>query len=576
MLAESKTIYAIKESLSKSIDSESGLIAFKNQILAKSKVSISDNLSNGHLSSNVCMIAASFLNKKPIEISHAFEEGLQKLSFVKDVKTAGPGFLNIFLEQSCFLDNFLDIKDITSLVQKDDKKSIQIEYVSANPTGPLHVGHGRGAAYGDALARILKFYGHDVSTEYYVNDAGRQADILACSIFLRRHNLLEDDYPNSAYKGSYIKDISNMLEKDIDFSDEFIDQIEKKLSDPEEHIDYLIEIIKAYDKDYWLYLKEFCLKKVISLIKADLDLLNVHHDCWFFESSLGQLDNTNSLLSKAIKDINQKNKYEKNDALWLKSTVHGDDKDRVLVRENGRGTYLASDVAYHKDKLDRGFDEIINVWGADHHGYIKRIESAIESIGYSKDKLVVQLVQFANLIENGKKLKMSTRSGEFYQLSDLITSIGSGAARFYYLSKQADQHFDFDITLAKSKTKENLFYYIQYAHARICSLTKKYNEGDNEELSQFSDENFSKCDDLILKVSKFNEIIEAAAQKYQPHLIIFFLRDVAQTFHKFYNDNNILDSAKDERENIMLCMVNVRHVIAKCLGLLGIEPIEKM
>ena len=266
MLAESKTMYAIKESLSKSIDSESGLIAFKNQILTKSKVSISDNLSNGHLSSNVCMIAASFLNKKPIEISHAFEEGLQKLSFVKDVKTVGPGFLNIFLEQSCFLDNFLNIKDITSLVQKDDKKSIQIEYVSANPTGPLHVGHGRGAAYGDALARILKFYGHDVSTEYYVNDAGRQADILTCSIFLRKHNLLEDDYPNSAYKGSYIKDISNMLEKDIDFSDDFIDQIEKKLSDPEEHIDYLIEIIKSYDKDYWLYLKEFCLKKVISLI----------------------------------------------------------------------------------------------------------------------------------------------------------------------------------------------------------------------------------------------------------------------------------------------------------------------
>ena len=295
---------------------------------------------------------------------------------------------------------------------------------------------------------------------------------------------------------------------------------------------------------------------------------------------MGSLDDSKSEISVSINRLEEnKQAYKKDGAIWLNTEDSGDDKHRVLVRDDGRATYFASDVAYHKNKIDRGFDEIINIWGADHHGYIKRIESSIEGLGSKKEKLIVKLVQFANLYKDGSKVKMSTRSGEFYSLNDLIEDIGSDAARFYYLSKQADQHLDFDIDLAKSDSKENIFYYIQYAHARIFSLEEKYKglkSSKNIKKFNLSNIDYIKCDKLIHEISKYPGIVIKSALTYQPHLIIFYLRDLSQIFHSYYNDNHILSEEKDNQEFIINCMSSVRQIISNGLNLLGISPMQKM
>ena len=320
--------------------------------------------------------------------------------------------------------------------------------------------------------------------------------------------------------------------------------------------------------------------KVLITIKEDLESFSVSFDNWYSESSLGSLDDNNSKIKKAIDALTEtKLAYEENGAIWLDTSKSGDDKNRVLVRDDGRATYFASDVAYHKDKIDRGFDKLINVWGADHHGYIKRIEASIEGLGFDKEKLDVQLVQFANLFKDGKKVKMSTRSGEFFSLSDLISEIGTDASRFYYLSKQADQHLDFDLSLAKADSKENIFYYIQYAHARICSLLKKYEASYGlipKDASEIANGSYSNCDKLIHEMSKYPQIVLRASIALQPHLIIYFLKDFAHSFHSFYNDNQVLTESKENIDSIVFCLNAAKIVIANGLRLLGIEPIEKM
>ena len=290
--------------------------------------------------------------------------------------------------------------------------------------------------------------------------------------------------------------------------------------------------------------------------------------------------NDDSKISLAIKLLESKGlAYEENGAIWLNTIDSGDDKNRVLIRDDGRATYFASDVAYHKDKIDRGFNKLINVWGADHHGYIKRIEASIKGLGFDEEKLDVQLVQFANLYKDGNKVKMSTRSGEFFSLSDLIDEIGTDAARFYYLSKQADQHLDFDLNLAKADSKENMFYYIQYAHARICSLQKKY-MNENSSMPMMADTiangSYKNCDKLIHEMSKYPNVVSRASSSLQPHLIIFYLKDFAHSFHSFYNDNQVLTESKDNIEAIIFCLNAAKIVLSNGLGLLGIKPIEKM
>ena len=550
----------------------------------KSTTSITDDLKNGHLTSNICMIVASQLKLNPKKLSSDLANKLDSLRIFKKVESAGPGFINVTLKREDFLSILRIInqqKEKFGESTLNSNQKVQIEFVSANPTGPLHVGHGRGAAYGDALARILSATGSNVEKEYYVNDAGRQIDILTASVIMKMHESDNSFFPQNAYKGKYIEDLGKKIEEKDNFNltidKSILDNLPK---DPEKEIDEIISYLKNHCQANWKTVKDFSLKSIIKDIKNDLRNFNVEFNNWFYESSLGSLDDSKSEISVSINRLEEnKQAYKKDGAIWLNTEDSGDDKHRVLVRDDGRATYFASDVAYHKNKIDRGFDEIINIWGADHHGYIKRIESSIEGLGSKKEKLIVKLVQFANLYKDGSKVKMSTRSGEFYSLNDLIEDIGSDAARFYYLSKQADQHLDFDIDLAKSDSKENIFYYIQYAHARIFSLEEKYKglkSSKNIKKFNLSNIDYIKCDKLIHEISKYPGIVIKSALTYQPHLIIFYLRDLSQIFHSYYNDNHILSEEKDNQEFIINCMSSVRQIISNGLNLLGISPMQKM
>ena len=553
----------------------------KKTLLNKHKLTLTDSLQKGHWTTNICLIASNLAKKNPQDIAAALISRLESQRDISKVELAGPGFINIFLTQEVFLKQLDDAhKNPNSFVgsSRASKEKIQIEFVSANPTGPLHVGHGRGAAYGDAIGRILQRLGHEVSKEYYVNDAGRQIDILACSIFLRKFECFsEDEFPNAAYKGSYIIEIAKSIEVDEAFHKSDKEKLIGNLSDDdEEKIDELIERIKNNHSNSWLLIRDFGLEYVIKSIKGDLTQFKVIFDNWFFESSLGELTDKKSEISQALDQVKKEHAYEKNGAVWLESTKFGDDKDRVIIREDGRGTYLSADLAYHRNKLDRGFDTIINVWGSDHHGYIKRIEATIEAMGYSKKQMQVQLVQFANLLENGSKVKMSTRSGNFYTLKQLIDDIGPDASRFYYLSKQADQHLDFDIGVARSNSKDNLYYYVQYAHARICSVEKKYLELGMPLPSKFNDADFEGCDELLQMALNAQFVIKSSGENLQPHIIVYYLRDISQSFHQFYNSVNILNAKKSEQNNILRTLMIVKSVIASSLELLGIEPLDSM
>ena len=553
------------------------------KVKSKFTTSITDNLNKGHITSNVCMIAAGALKVNPKELSNSLTAELIKLDEIESAESAGPGFINIKLTRNAFVRSIKNAnetsKDYGRSASKN-KKKIQIEFVSANPTGPLHVGHGRGAAYGDAIGRILDACGHDVKKEYYVNDAGRQIDILTSSVCLRLMGADNSKMPNSSYKGQYILDIADKFIDAHGKPSKNIDGILTNLpDDPEKEIDEITNRIKE-DKLLWKNAKEISLDEVLCSIKEDLKNFNVIHDNWYYESSLGSLNESSSPISNAmnfLKDSGQA--YIENGALWLDTSSAKDDKNRVLIREDERPTYFASDVAYHKNKIDRGFDKLINVWGADHHGYIKRIEASISGLGFNKDKLDVQLVQFANLFKDGKKVKMSTRSGDFYSLKDLIQDIGTDAARFYYLSKQADQHLDFDLNLATSDSKENMFYYIQYAHARIFSLLGKY-KNSNTSMPSSPDSiingSYKKCDKLIHEISRYPSILKRSSLSLHPHLIIFYLKDLAHTFHSFYNDNPVLTESEENLDSIILCLDAVKSVIANGFELLGIEPMEKM
>ena len=549
----------------------------------KSSTSILDDLGKGHLTTNICMVAASIFKLNPKDLANNLKNQLDNLNLFESVDIAGPGFINISVSREDFVTIIKFICDKKNSFGTSDignNKKIQIEFVSANPTGPLHVGHGRGAAYGDAIGRILESTGSIVEKEYYVNDAGRQIDILTASIILKLiKNDIGEYFPKNAYKGKYIEEIAKKLDKKININ------MFKKLNDnfsddPEEEIDQVIKSLQELNSDSWNLIKSFSLKDIVKSIEDDLKLFNVNFDKWFYESSLGVLENTSSDIASAINKLEKNgHAYEKDNAIWLNTDISDDDKHRVLIRDNGKATYFASDVAYHKNKVDRGFDQLINVWGADHHGYIKRIQASLECLGTSKNKLVVKLVQFANIFKDGKKVKMSTRSGEFYTLKNLIDEIGSDAARFYYLSKQADQHLDFDLNLAKSDSKENIFYYIQYAHARIISLEEKANQSSTKfkkAISSIENGDYLKCDKLIHEITKYPHIINKAALTLQPHIIIYYLRDLSQLFHSFYNDNHVLSETKENIDSILLCLSAVRQVISNGLNVLGITPMQKM
>ncbi|SHN91045.1 Arginyl-tRNA synthetase, partial [Bathymodiolus heckerae thiotrophic gill symbiont] len=436
------------------------------------RIDHSKDKSQGDFASNIAMVLSKQAKCAPKVLAEQIIEKLTQASEIEKIEIAGPGFINFFMSQGSnnqVLEDILSEADGFGLSEFGKGQRVLLEFVSANPTGPLHVGHGRGAAYGATVSNLLRAVGFEVDNEYYVNDAGRQMDILATSVYLRFCEV--SIFPDNAYKGDYIIDIAKQLTniKKHDIA-QGVCKDEKNGGDKEKHIDGLIANCKeALGVDYKKVYK-LAIDNILSGIKADLSEFGVDYQQWFSEQSL--VDSGRS--EKTVKSLQASGHiYEKDGALWFKTTDFGDDLDRVVVRENGMHTYFASDIAYHLEKFERGYDKIINIWGSDHHGYIARVKASVSALGHDADKLEILLVQFANLYRSGKKVAMSTRSGSFVKLEELRQEVGDDAARFFYILRKSEQHMDFDLDLAKSKTNENPVFYIQYAHARICSVLAK-------------------------------------------------------------------------------------------------------
>ena len=467
----------ILKTVLKEIGEENG-IDFSNK-----KVSIQESKEKAHgdYASNLAMVIAKDLSKSPREVAEKITSLLPPEEWIERVNIAGPGFINFYLKKDTHNEILLRIDEGGKSFGTNNSgngERVLIEYVSSNPTGPLHVGHGRGAAFGSVLSQLFRIVGYKVDEEYYVNDQGRQMNILTISTWLRylQQNGQELEFSKKGYQGEYVEQLAKELLKEertkYNLKENESDLLELlETQETEEDLDKLIEWGKSFLQENFEEIREFSLRAIMSSIKEDLKLFGVNHNLWFNESSMyfnkvGLPD-----IDKSIKLLDESGfLYEKEEALWFKSTEFGDDKDRVVKRANGDNTYFASDISYHLDKYDRGYNRIVNVWGADHHGYLPRVSAAMEALGKNQDRLEVVFIQFANLLRNGKKVSMSTRGGEFIPLMELIEEVSSEAARFFYINRKADQHLDFDLDLAKSQTKDNPLYYIQYAHARICGV----------------------------------------------------------------------------------------------------------
>jgi len=548
---------------------------------------------HGDFASNLAMVLTREAGVKPRELAQQIVDALPDSKQIRHIEIAGPGFINFFMHDSAL---HTVIREILSKgaefghSQAGAGRSVQVEFISANPTGPLHVGHGRGAAYGATVASLLERIGHTVHREYYVNDAGRQIDILATSVWLRYLELCGEEFvfPANGYHGAYIYDIAATLHRENgecyrQAAGEVFDNIPADAGTPggdkEAHIDGLIEKAKTLlDDAGYRKFQDTAVKTILADINNDLEQFGVHYDAWFSERSLvesGKVDAVIALLRKSD------HLYEQNGALWFRSSAFGDEKDRVIVRENGQATYFASDIAYHKDKFDRGYEHIINIWGADHHGYVPRVRAAMAALGEDPKRLDVLLVQFAILWRGGEKIQMSTRSGEFVTLRELRDEVGNDAARFFYIMRKSDQHMDFDLDLAKSQSNDNPVYYIQYAHARICSVFKQLAE---KGLDHDPDSGESNLDQLVEEhetelmnmLSRYPEILESAAENLEPHLVGQYLRDLAYKFHTYYGSHIFLTDEPGLRDARLVLISATRRVIANGLTCLGVSAPQSM
>lgn len=547
---------------------------------------------HGDFATNIAMLLSKPLGLKPRELAEKIIAHLPAAKDVKKVEIAGPGFINFFLNA-----NSEHTAITTALSQKEkfghaavgQNRKIHIEFVSANPTGPLHVGHGRGAAYGACVSNLLDTIGYSVHREYYVNDAGRQMRILGGSIWLRYVELLNRKItiPLNAYRGEYVIDIAKTLHElhgeRFLLSQVDVDAVFPTMEDTPENkdafIDQLIEnLAQALSPDQFEIIRKLGVDEVTADIKNDLEEFGVTYNNWFPESSLYE----KGWLQTGI-DVLKKHgyTYEQDGALWFRATALGDEKDRVLVRHNGVPTYFASDVAYHTYKYDQGYDTIIDVFGADHHGYLPRIKAFLKGLNKDTDKLTILLVQFAILYRGTERVSMSTRSGEFVTLRELREEVGNDAARFFYVMRKPEQHLDFDLELAKSTSNENPVYYIQYAHARICSVWRQLSEKQLsfDEAAGLSHLNLLTEEDeknLITAIASYPELIVSAGEQHAPHKVAHFLQTFAQYFHAYYNAHKfIVDDAS--LRNARLCLIMAaQHVIQNGLSLLGVSAPEKM
>ena len=560
-----------------------------SEMPSKIRLDHTKDKSHGDYATNVALMLAKQANVNPKELAQTIIKQLGVAEFIEKTEIAGPGFINFFLSSessSSVINEIIDSGKGYGVSNIGAGQSVLLEYVSANPTGPLHVGHGRGAAYGATVSNLLRTVGFKVDNEYYVNDAGRQMDILTVSIFLRYLELSGEKvrFPDNGYQGSYIKDIVGRISER--YGDTF--QIESTLvfdgickdgidgGDKESHIDELIARSKNLLGADFKSIFEVGIESILNGIKEDLADFGVVFEKWFSEQSL--IDNG---LAKSSIDKLQKSKhvYTKDGALWFRTTEYGDEKDRVVVRDNGIHTYFASDIAYHLEKFERGYDKVINVWGADHHGYIARVKASIAAFNHDPEKLEIILVQFANLYRGGKKVQMSTRSGSFVTLEDLRNEVGNDAARFFYILRKSEQHMDFDLDLAKSKTNENPVFYIQYAYARISSVFRQVQDkGINfnhkgADLSLLLEESEKT---ILRELNRYRGVIETSALQYEPHQLAYYLRDLAAHFHSYYNACPFILEDQNLTQARLSLIYATKQVLENGLHILGVSAPDSM
>ncbi|WPL19578.1 Arginine--tRNA ligase [Thiorhodovibrio winogradskyi] len=562
---------------------------------------------HGDFASNAAMVLSKTARCKPRDLAARLVEHLPESPLVARVEIAGPGFINFFLAEAAYLRLIPEVLAAGPNHGRCDHgagERVQVEFVSANPTGPLHVGHGRGAAYGAVVANLLEAVGYQVHREYYVNDAGRQMDILATSVWLRYLELCGETlrFPANGYRGDYVWDIAAALHREhgdayrAEASVVFADVPEDAPSadelsdtgtplpgapagDKEAHIDALINRAQQLlgDNRYRLVF-ELGLNTILDDIREDLAGFGVEYQQWYSERTLAE----SGAVTKAVERLRAAGHvYERDGALWFRSSGFGDEKDRVLVRENGQSTYFASDIAYHADKLERGFARVFDIWGADHHGYVPRVKAALQALGDDPARLEVLLVQFAILYRGGQKVQMSTRSGDFVTLRELRREVGKDAARFFYIMRRCEQHLDFDLDLAKSQSNDNPVYYVQYAHARIESVLRQATEknlpiqgtADLEQLARLSEPHEQS---LLRTLARYPEVVMAAALEAEPHQLTAYLRELATDFHAYYNAHPFIVEDQPLREARGALILAVRQVLRNGLGLIGVSAPEAM
>lgn len=547
---------------------------------------------HGDFACNIAMMLAKPAKMNPRQIAKLLVNQIKNVDFITKIDIAGPGFINFTLSAESAQQIVKDIllsKDLFGRSDIGSGKRVQVEFVSANPTGPLHVGHGRGAAYGSVVSSLLKATGFNVHREYYVNDAGRQMDIIATSVWLRYLADYGEEFtfPSNGYKGDYVIDIASSLKykKGTSLQRPIVDVFagviadESQGGDKELHIDGLINNAKTLlgDSDY-RHVFDLALSSILAGIRDDLVDFGTEFDEFFSERALMET----GVVDHAIEQLkNEQVLYEKEGAWWFKSTDYGDEKDRVVVRDNGQTTYFASDIAYHLNKFNRGFDTVIDIWGSDHHGYISRVKASLTAMKQDENKLKVLLVQFAVLYRGEEKIAMSTRSGQFVMLRELLEEVGKDAARFFYVLRGADQHMDFDLELAKTQSTDNPVYYVQYAYARVCSVFRQLTErGLTWDKAQGELHLVRLIEDheqqLLTALARYPEIIESSALNYTPHILAHYLMDLARDFHTYYNAHHfIIDDIELSQARLTLVFA-VKQVISNGLNIIGVSTPETM